>query len=112
MLFVRGNLQSPSTFEVFVMNANGTNQVQLTNDSVIDGVPSWSPDGTKVVYSSAADNLVYPDTNGRADVFLTDRPTRAVELVTVAPYGRQANAGPVDPTLVSGITLWFPTKTG
>src|SRR5205085_625527 len=30
-----------------------------------------SDDGTKVVYSSAADNLVDGDTNGRTDVFLT-----------------------------------------
>jgi len=32
---------------------------------------TMSDDGTKVVYSSAADNLVDGDTNGRADIFLT-----------------------------------------
>src|SRR5205814_661398 len=30
-----------------------------------------SDDGTRVAYSSAADNLVDGDTNGRADIFLT-----------------------------------------
>ena len=30
--FVRGNLNNPSTFEIWVMNANGSNEVRLTND--------------------------------------------------------------------------------
>ena len=32
---------------------------------------TMSDDGTKIVYASAADNLVDGDTNGRTDVFLT-----------------------------------------
>ena len=67
-------------------------------------LPAISPDGRFVTFASAADNLVYPDTNGHADVFLTDLPTRAVELVDVGPFNRQANAGPADPTLVSAIS--------
>jgi Tol biopolymer transport system component len=38
--------------EVFVMNADGTGAVNLTNDPAPDWWPAWSPDGTKIVFSS------------------------------------------------------------
>ena len=34
--------------QVFVMNADGSNPVQLTNDPFCANNPSWSPDGTKI----------------------------------------------------------------
>jgi Tol biopolymer transport system component len=40
-----------STDEIYVMNADGSNQVRLTNNSVYDRFPSWSPDGTKIVFA-------------------------------------------------------------
>ena len=33
------------TFEICVMEADGTNETQLTFNSVLDGTPTWSPDG-------------------------------------------------------------------
>ena len=32
------------------MNADGTNQTQLTFDPAFESIPSLSPDGTKIVY--------------------------------------------------------------
>lgn len=36
--------------EIYVMNADGTAQSRLTNAPEADGFPSWSPDGTKLVF--------------------------------------------------------------
>ncbi|MDP9202016.1 MAG: hypothetical protein M3P26_08845, partial [Gemmatimonadota bacterium] len=37
-------------FEICVMNADGTGQVQLTDNDVPDLTSSWSPDGKKIVF--------------------------------------------------------------
>ena len=37
------------------MNADGTNQTNISNNSEDDVYPSWSPDGTKIVFSSYID---------------------------------------------------------
>ena len=43
---------SPNGIEIFVMNADGSNRTQLTNNSVTDGFPRWSPDGAKIIFAS------------------------------------------------------------
>lgn len=40
-----------SNFEIFTMNADGSNVQQLTNDGVQNGQPKWSPDGTKIAFT-------------------------------------------------------------
>jgi len=41
--------------EVYIMNPDGSNQTNLTNNPVWDGCLSWSPDGKKIAYSSKRD---------------------------------------------------------
>ena len=38
--------------EIYMMNADGTNPINLTNDPARDGEPKWSPDGTRILFSS------------------------------------------------------------
>lgn len=38
--------------EIFVMNADGTNPINITNSAAYDGWGAWSPDGTKILFSS------------------------------------------------------------
>lgn len=53
--------------------------------------PAVTPDGRWLVFCSAAADLVASDTNARADVFVRDRATGAVTLVSVDDAGNQAN---------------------
>ena len=39
-------------YEIYVMDADGGNQLNLTNDPHDDRSPSWSPDGKRIVFSS------------------------------------------------------------
>lgn len=65
--------------------------------------PSWEPDisadGTKVVFTSAASNLVPGDTNGQSDVFLRDLSTGQTTRVSVGPGGAQANGRSLSPAI-------------
>lgn len=38
------------------MNADGSNQVNLGNGSSSDGGPTWSPDGSRIVFASDRDH--------------------------------------------------------
>lgn len=44
----------PPYVDLFVADADGANRVPITNDAALDGMPTWSPDGTQVVYVSEA----------------------------------------------------------
>ena len=50
--------------EIFVVNADGSDQRQLTDNDGQDFFPSWSPDGNTIVFSS--------DRSGAVELFLMD----------------------------------------
>ena len=41
-----------NNFEIYAMNADGNNRTRLTNNTIADGQPSYSPDGTKILFAA------------------------------------------------------------
>ncbi|MGH9909918.1 MAG: DUF5050 domain-containing protein, partial [Nitrososphaerales archaeon] len=46
-------------WEIYKMNSDGTSPTRLTNNAALDARPKWSPDGTKIVFSSNRDSGNY-----------------------------------------------------
>jgi Tol biopolymer transport system component len=61
--------------------------------------PSISPDGRFVVFQSTSTNLVRTATNGAAQIFMRDRRTAAMTLVSVDPTGRAGNGDSFNPSV-------------
>ena len=43
--------------EIYVMNADGSNQTRLTNNPSFDMAPCWSPDGKKIAFYSLRNDV-------------------------------------------------------
>jgi Tol biopolymer transport system component len=66
--------------ELFVMNADGTNQRQITKNGAANFCPYFTPDGKKIIYSSNAG-----DPKGREfDLFLIAKSGGDAERITTA----------------------------
>lgn len=81
--------------EVFVANADGSDQRNLTNDPAFDGWPSWSPDGARIAFAS--------NRRGNQQIFVMDADGKNVRSI-VHKEGR-ATAPTWAP---DGRTLYFP----
>jgi Tol biopolymer transport system component/subtilisin family serine protease len=60
--------------EIYSMNADGTNQIRLTNSAGYDYQPAYSPDGTKIAFVSGRDgrsNIYVMNADGSNQVRLT-----------------------------------------
>lgn len=61
--------------------------------------PSLSSDGRYLAFTSGASNLVAGDNNLQVDVFVLDRSTRKMQLISVDSKGTQGNAASSSPHL-------------
>jgi Tol biopolymer transport system component len=84
--------------------ADGTQGNASSNYSV------FSPDGTRVAFSSYASNLVPGDTNNATDIFVKDLSTGAVTRVSTAADGTQGKSQSYDPVFSpDGTNVAFPS---
>jgi len=60
--------------EIYVMEADGSNQINLTKNPARDATPVWSPEGTRIAFTS--------DRNGRSNIYVMDADGRNVRAVT------------------------------
>ncbi|OGG52160.1 MAG: hypothetical protein A3F84_17995 [Candidatus Handelsmanbacteria bacterium RIFCSPLOWO2_12_FULL_64_10] len=81
--------------EVYVMNPDGTNLINLTKHPADDRPSSWSPDGTKIAFSSNRDgawSIYVMNADGTNPTRLTHDPAYNVGA-TWSPDGRRLAFG-------------------
>ena len=76
--------ESTSTFEIYVMNADGTGRRQLTDNTAADSNPRWSPDGSLLAFISDRAE------SNHHDVFVMDADGTNIRQVTHTPSGARA----------------------
>ena len=62
--------------ELFIMNADGTDQKRLTHNTVADGYPSWSPDGQYLAFHSGRSG------KGKSEVYVIELASQRVQRLT------------------------------
>jgi TolB protein len=76
--------ESLGTYEIYVMNSDGTDKRQLTDNDAYDGNPRWSPDGSLIAFSS---DRAGPE---HFDVYVMDADGANIRQVTHTPPGARA----------------------
>ena len=84
--------------EVYVANADGSDERNLTNDPAYDGWPAWAPDGKTIAFAS--------NRRGNQQIFVMDPDGRNVRPVIHKEGRATAPAWAPD-----GKTLYFPICT-
>ena len=72
--------------KVYVMNADGSEQTRLSSVDDGDTDPNWSPDGSKIVFSTYR--------NGEADIYVMNADGSGQTRLTSNPlkHSRKANS--------------------
>ena len=60
--------------EIYVMNADGSNQTRLTNHPGFDGAPVWAPDGQRIAFTSGR--------GGNAEIYVMNADGTGVSQLT------------------------------
>jgi hypothetical protein len=90
-------------YDVYVMDADGTDVTQLTDAAGNDADPAWSPGGTRIVFSSTRDGGVNDE-----ELYLMDADgTNEARLITTAGRDTYPDWQPVD-TVDPLVTITTP----
>jgi Tol biopolymer transport system component len=69
--------------QIFVMNADGSNDRNISGESKLDGWPAWSPDGERVIFSRRV--------RDRFQICVMNRDGSSVQQLTDPPMGEFTN---------------------
>ncbi|MEQ8762997.1 MAG: hypothetical protein RL885_03660 [Planctomycetota bacterium] len=76
--FAEQDLYRPTSLEIYVMNADGSEKRQVTDNGAANFAPFWHPDGQRIIFSS---NMHEPD--GRDfDLYLINEDGTGLERIT------------------------------
>jgi TolB protein len=78
LLRVRGPEGTTFNSEIFVMNADGSEAVNVSRSGYFDGWPAWSPDGRRVAFSSNRSDVY--------QIYVMDADGSNVARVVESPY--------------------------
>lgn len=82
-----GTFSGYNSFDVYSINADGTDEVRLTDSPTHDSEPAWSPDGSRIAFSSARD--------GRREIYAMDAsPEGAANVPARLTNKRGGNTAP------------------
>jgi hypothetical protein len=116
----------PAAGELIVMNADGTNRQQITNNTDAESSPSWAPGGDEILYEvggqlqtitpNGSSNRLLAGATGASDpdwglaVANVVTPTITVPLGAPFADGTALSADPKDWTSISAITYSYQWK--
>jgi Tol biopolymer transport system component len=102
-------VNDPSYFEIYVMRPDGSGQTRLTTRG--GRYPSWSPDGSKIAFTSGRDGnseIYVMNADGSGQTRLTERPNATDLLPVWSPDGSKIAFASFD----SNYDIWVMNADG
>src|SRR5918998_2768310 len=101
--------------DIYTINVDGTAERRLTNTLGLDGFPSWSPDGTRIAFSTDRDGggnweIYVMDSDGTHQRRLTHTPEKKESVPAWSPDGK--NIAYVADTFGNNPMIWLMEADG